>query len=274
MNNEEPLLLSVCIITYNQAQFLSTAIESVLNQHVSFPYEIIVGDDGSTDTTPEIGKRYQQQCSHLHYIHKENNQGISMNWKDTLLQAKGKYIALLEGDDYWIDDNKLQRQVSFMEQNEDYSICGHDYLIEYSSQQKLRARNTGVPERDFDAHVLLEIWPFQSSTVVFRKSMLYFPKHFTTTSVCDLSLFLALLSKGKCRYLNTISSVYRVHSDSFSRKISSPTHAYDWMMCIYYASLDFKIVKKSRRHQGFFKVFTYQYLQKLYQDQPLLKSLY
>ena len=117
--------LSVGILTYNQEKYIRQCLDSVLMQKVDFDYEIVVGDDASTDGTQDILRDYAK-----HYPGKfvlllgEKNEGISMNYKKVLTACKGEYVALCEGDDYWTDMTKLQKQVDFLENHPDYGFVG------------------------------------------------------------------------------------------------------------------------------------------------------
>jgi glycosyltransferase involved in cell wall biosynthesis len=108
--------LSVAIITFNHAEFIAKALDSVLMQLTSFDYEIIVGDDCSTDGTREIIQTYQQRWpAKITTVFREKNVGMMRNFKETVEQCTGNYIALLEGDDYWTDLNKLQLQAEYLD---------------------------------------------------------------------------------------------------------------------------------------------------------------
>ena len=138
--------LSVGILTYNQEKFIRQCLDSVLMQEVDFEYEIVVGDDASSDTTLDILQEYVSRindkmsrakalnephsvlndggCVGIRVIKSEKNEGISMNYKKVLSACTGGYIALCEGDDYWTDPHKLQVQVDFLESHPDYGFVG------------------------------------------------------------------------------------------------------------------------------------------------------
>lgn len=117
--------VSVAILTYNQAQYIQQCLDSVLMQVTNFDYEIVVGDDASTDSTQEILREYAAKYQEKFVLLLgEKNEGISMNYKKVLSVCKGKYIALCEGDDYWTDVHKLQEQVNFLEEHADYGFVG------------------------------------------------------------------------------------------------------------------------------------------------------
>jgi len=125
--------VSVSILTYNQRNLIGKAIDSVLMQEVDFPYEIIIGDDCSSDGTQEILKDYQRRYPHiiqlvLHPRRYDDVPGRTNNITN-LYACRGEYIAMLDGDDYWISEDKLQRQVDFLDENPEYVMTFHDALI-------------------------------------------------------------------------------------------------------------------------------------------------
>lgn len=127
---KEPIV-SVKILTYNHSQYINQCIESVLMQKTNFQFEIVIGEDCSKDGTREICQKYTELYPNIvKLIISDSNVGISENSKRTYEACKGKYIAFCEGDDYWIDPYKLQKQVSFLENNIDYSLCFHNAFIE------------------------------------------------------------------------------------------------------------------------------------------------
>lgn len=133
---ENPLV-SVCIVTYNQEHLIRDAIDSALYQNFDAPYEIIVGDDFSTDGTRAVLRRYQN--AHPDRVrlnlHDEHYEGITArkNMVENLSSARGKYIALLDGDDYWISTNKLQTQVACLESNPEVALTFHDAQVRYEN---------------------------------------------------------------------------------------------------------------------------------------------
>jgi len=130
---EQIPLVSICCITYNHANYISNTIESFLKQETTFSYEIIINDDASTDGTAAIIKEYHDKFPDIikPILQKENqySKGIrGMNPRFTFPVAKGKYIAVCEGDDCWIDPHKLQRQVDFLENHEDFTLTCSFFL--------------------------------------------------------------------------------------------------------------------------------------------------
>ena len=138
-------LLSVCLITYNHVKYIEQAIEGVMLQQVNFPWELIIADDCSTDGTREIVLRYQKKYPEIiKLILQEKNTGPTQNFMDLITYPSSKYIAYFEGDDYWTDPLKLQKQVDFLEANEDYSICFHEAMVLYEDGKEILYNNIGV----------------------------------------------------------------------------------------------------------------------------------
>ena len=123
--NGKDVLVSICVITYNQDRFIRECLDSILSQQVDFRYEIVIGDDGSTDSTPIVINEYKRlhpDC--IIPIFSDINHGISSNYKRVLDKCTGKYIALCEGDDYWIGSTRLQKQIDFLEGHPGYGFVG------------------------------------------------------------------------------------------------------------------------------------------------------
>src|SRR5580765_7727743 len=124
--------VSVCILTYNHARFIAQAIEGALAQALPFTWEVLVGDDGSTDGTAEIVSEYAQRhpdrirAFHFQYPAGHVRTSGQRNMRNLLERARGRYIAVVEGDDYWTSAEKLRRQVEFLELHPNYSACFHN----------------------------------------------------------------------------------------------------------------------------------------------------
>ena len=118
------VVVSVVMTTYNHEAFLAEAIESVLRQRTTFRYEIVIGEDCSTDRTLELAQRYAANHPDIvRIVRSERNVGWRANYRRTIAAAKGRYIALLDGDDMFIDDEKLQRQVELLEADTTLGMC-------------------------------------------------------------------------------------------------------------------------------------------------------
>lgn len=133
---EKPLV-SVRLITYNQEKYIATAIESILNQKVDFCFELLIGEDASTDGTAAIVDSYQKKYPDIIKVfHREKNIGSKMNSKLIMQECRGKYVAVLEGDDYWNCEMKLQKQVDYLEEHEDVIATAHNiYSIDKDGKE-------------------------------------------------------------------------------------------------------------------------------------------
>lgn len=126
----DEIMVSVAVLSYKHVKYIRKAIDSILEQKVNFKYEIVVGDDGSNDGTKGILEEYQRQYpDKFVLLIKEKNEGASKNSYNILLHCKGKYIASLESDDYWCDENKLQKQVEYLEAHSELGAVGSNYFF-------------------------------------------------------------------------------------------------------------------------------------------------
>ena len=120
----DDIMVSIEMLSYNHEDTIARAIESVIDQKTKYRYELIIGDDASTDNSQTIIKEYYEKYPDLIVpICREKNIGAGLNGRDIDRKARGKYSAICEGDDYWIDNTKLEKQVTFLEENPDYSAC-------------------------------------------------------------------------------------------------------------------------------------------------------
>ncbi|WP_405223466.1 glycosyltransferase [Dokdonia sp. Asnod1-B02] len=138
---EEKPTLSVFVLCYNQEDYILQTIKSILTQKTNFPFDIVISDDASTDGTSEICENLALAYSNIKYIRRKGNLGLMANFVETAKELKGKYVAICDGDDYWIDNNKLQLQVNFLEKNTNYSVVG-TRCKQLSANNILNAGNT------------------------------------------------------------------------------------------------------------------------------------
>jgi glycosyltransferase involved in cell wall biosynthesis len=216
-------LVSVCMITYNHEKYIAEAIEGVLMQDVDFEVELVIADDASTDRTGEIVQKYidnHPKGNWIKYTIHTQNIGMMPNFIWSIEKAVGKYMALCEGDDYWIDPHKLQNQVSFLETNPDFSICYHPIKILMTSGELV---DDFIAEKYFKApeSTIFDLAIFgnyiHTPSVVFRKASLLISENFHLSPVGDYYLYVLLAQKGKIKRANIIGAVYRYEVGGFSR---------------------------------------------------------
>lgn len=211
--------VSVSITTYNHEKYIAQAVESALNQKVNFSYEIVIGEDCSTDRTRQIVVALKEaHPEKIRLLLHEKNLGRwgKFNFVETLKACQGEYIALLDGDDYWTDPNKLQRQVDFLESHPECSICFHDVTLFYEDGTPA-ATSGGTSNKDiFTIEDLLTGNFMFACSVVFRRGLFgEFPDWFYNSKMGDWALHLLNAQHGKVGHLKEVMAVYRVHEGGF-----------------------------------------------------------
>ncbi len=204
-------LVSILMITYNHEKFIVQAIESAVMQKTSFDFELVIGDDISSDKTFEICKEYQQKYPHIiKLLHYEKNVGVSNNLVNVYNACKGKYVAILEGDDYWTDEYKLQKQADYLDANKNCSLVytlSKDYFTETNTF--IDTTEEDPSEVDF-VYLLQKGWYIRTATIMLRKKIDLEPWRDVKYSFDFLIQYLCAL-KGSLHKLNCFTSVYRRH---------------------------------------------------------------
>lgn len=216
--DKKNIVVSICMITYNHENFIREAIEGVLMQKTDFPIELIIGEDCSTDNTRSIVLEYAAKYPDIiRPLLPDKNLGVTRNFFETLQSATGKYIALCEGDDYWTDPNKLQKQVDFLEANDEYP------LVHTNGYRNINGRIKPWKEYFPNQGIIKEV--FYHGTVVKTCSALLrssfikdFIKLYTNTNLLigDWPLFAFYSTKGKIGYISDKTCVYRDNPNSVS----------------------------------------------------------
>ena len=225
--------VSVCCITYNHAQFLSQTIESVLMQQTNFDIEMVIGEDCSTDNTRAIAQEYEKNNpGRIRVLTPSANLGIMSNLMATMAACTGEFVAFLEGDDYWTDTSKLQRQVEAMRTNPNCSFCFHDAKVIYEfqlgrpsilfSQQATHALPPPAEDAPFLQFTQTDLacvgWVVPSASMLFRAASLPqpIPNWFVGVHSGDYTLHLLSTRWGPALYLPRVMSAYRLHAQSIS----------------------------------------------------------
>jgi glycosyltransferase involved in cell wall biosynthesis len=211
-------IVSICMITYNHEKFIRQAIESVLAQKTDFDYELVIGEDCSTDNTRAICIEYaEKHQGKIKLLLHEENMGMIPNFLKTLNSCSGKYVAMLEGDDYWTHPLKLQKQVDFLEANEDFAICHHNMNVIYEENTK-ESHLSNPPDQKEDSTIedLAHGNYIYTASCVFRNRLIgEFPEWFSNCSIGDYPLHMLNARSGKIRYIPDVMGVYRVHQEGF-----------------------------------------------------------
>ncbi len=219
-------ILTVCLITYNHDQYVEQAIDSILMQKTNFDWKLVIADDCSKDNTREILKRYQQKYPEkIHLILQEKNVGPATNFIELITYPNSKYIAYLEGDDYWIDEFKLQKQVDFLENNNEYVI--HSSAAQYIKNGLLTEETIGYENesKTFEITDFYRNNNLVSCTIMYRNVLKEFPEFYKKLAFGDWFLYILLMHKtgGKSYRLNEIFSAYRIHNTSSMANLTDET---------------------------------------------------
>jgi glycosyltransferase involved in cell wall biosynthesis len=210
----KPPLISACVISYNQEEFISETIQSVINQNLSCDYEIVVGDDCSTDQTPLIIAEFAESDDRIRVLANDGNLGMHRNWARTIAACRGKYIAICEGDDVWLDMKKLQHQVDILEKNPNVSACFSNATIIDSKGIKAEYPYVDQPYNIVDAEQFMKLHfnPIPTCTIVFRSTLFNgFPSAYYQSPFADWILHAILIQQGDYFYFPEITSAYRQH---------------------------------------------------------------
>lgn len=218
------IVVSISCITYNHVPYIRECLDGFLMQECEFSFEVLIHDDASTDGTAEIIREYQEKFPDIikPVIQKENqySKGVrSIGTKFNIPRAKGKYIAMCEGDDYWTDPLKLQKQVDFLEANSDYTITVGGFISknEYSDAQKTiirknKTQNNNNKGYTFTLEDTYKNWSTKVLTAVFINDKKLFSFLLEYKYARDVHLFYHLLKKGKGFYFTEVFGVHRIHT--------------------------------------------------------------
>lgn len=223
-NGEIPLV-SVCCITYNHEPYIAQALDGFLMQRTSFPFEVLIHDDASTDNTADIIREYEKKFPKIikPIYQKENqySQGmreISETWN--FPRAQGKYIAMCEGDDYWIDGNKLQMQVDFLENNPEYGMCYTNFNLVSEKSKNIKQKALDTKKWNLKKWIISPGYTCPPSWC-YRKELV---KKIPKIDSCDGTFihFAVFLYNTKVYcFKNSVTSCYRILKESASHSVSA-----------------------------------------------------
>lgn len=212
--------VSVFMITYNHEKYIAKAIESIVNQKTNFSFELVIGEDASPDGTRAICEQYRQQYpSIINLLPNTGNIGPMPNTLRVLAACTGAYIALCEGDDYWISPDKLQKQVDFLDMHSDYSMCFSD--VEVVSELPLT--HPIYPEFTKDTYtiedlILSPVSLIPTPSLMFRNILPDpLPAFFAEAIGADMVIQLLIADKGKVKYMPERLAAYCNHAGGLSK---------------------------------------------------------
>jgi glycosyltransferase involved in cell wall biosynthesis len=207
--------VDICMITYNQKDYVGRAIESILQQ--TYPhFHLIICDDHSTDGTAEICENYQRRFpDKISFFPNSRNVGMMPNFINCLLTAKSDYVAICEGDDYWTNSEKLQLQVNFLDSHPDYIMSFHNADVINDTGDKIIRKFYHYRKDTYEGEELLLRWIIPTASVLFRNILQEpLPDYFQNSTHGDLALFLFLAQFGKIGCIDKTMSAYRINEQS------------------------------------------------------------
>lgn len=210
--SKKEILLSVCMVSYNQEAYVRDALDSVLMQKTNFEYEIIVSDDCSKDNTVQVVKEYYDQYPNkIRILTGDKNLGYPNNQRRSLEAAKGKYIALCDSDDYWTDPYKLQKQIDYLETHPECAICFHNVMHIYDGNVAPRSllNPLDFPTELTAEDMITRKWFLPTNSEVFRREYLSFPDWYDSVLHIDYVLNLLMSFRGTLHYMPDVMAVYR-----------------------------------------------------------------
>lgn len=225
MNETDTPLVSIRCITYNHEKYIRDTLEGFVMQKTNFKFEAIVHDDASTDNTAAIIREYAEKYPDIikPIFETENQYSKHDGSLDRIMTAacKGKYIALCEGDDYWIDPYKLQKQVDFLESHPDYTMIFHNAKVYHEQTKTFEDSFSNITNKDYTGLEIYKTWTVPTASVLVRKeifsSCIYLKAKKNKKFIYgDIILFLSCAHYGKLRGMQNTMSVYRRHEGGVS----------------------------------------------------------
>ena len=255
------IIVSIDCTTFNHENYIRDALNGFIMQKTNFPFEILVHDDASTDRTVEFISEYEVKYPQIikPIYQKENQytQGGSISGRFQFPRAKGKYIAICEGDDYWTDPLKLQKQVDFLENNLEYSASAHQAKVIYENNfGQSRLFKEGVNEV-IELVDLLGERIFHTASIVFKSELIRNYTFSQNITAGDRSLYLLLSSFGKIRFLPEIMCVYRKNDGGISSWVSVDQMKNDLNIIPWIYSINSKFPRNRYKSFIYKTIFTY-----------------
>lgn len=217
------IVVTIRCAVYNHEPYLRDCLEGFVRQRTNFRFVAVVHDDCSTDNSAAIIREYEQKYPNIiRPIYETQNQwskhdgSVDRIIRDAVVETRPKYIALCEGDDYWIDPYKLQKQVDFMDTHLDYSMCFHQAKVLSDNKKDTELYNQ-LEEREYNACEIYKNWLVPTCSVMYRADALSTEKAKAPIVFGDIFLFLRLAEKGKLYNLNFCGAVYRRNSGGISQ---------------------------------------------------------
>ena len=211
--------VSVCVITYNHEAHIRQCLDNIISQKVNFEFEIIIGEDKSTDRTGEIVLEYQQKYPNLiTVVSPPQNQGLWANVDRAFRACTGEYLTVIDGDDYWTSNEKLQKQVNFLDGHTEYAMCFHRVEIKNEGVDRNLGIESFADGMEFSIRdVILKNWFIVGLGLMIRRVALPpLPAWTKDILSLDIAIQLMVATTGNIGYISETFGVYRLHANGIS----------------------------------------------------------
>jgi glycosyltransferase involved in cell wall biosynthesis len=225
-NNNYVPLVSICCVTYNHERFIRDCLDGFIRQQTNFPFEVLIHEDASTDSTADIIREYEEKYPQLfRCVYQTENQFLKQNVLLNILfkMAKGRYIALCEGDDYWIDPSKLQKQVDILRSDSGCILTFHNTL-DITPEASTPKYSQGLKDR-FYIKDFVNFFYARTVSMMFRNPEQELPSQFQYMRVADWPIAIWLMQFGSARYIPDVMAAYRIHNAGIYTRLSSSKKA-------------------------------------------------
>tara|TARA_R110002020_G_scaffold404893_4_gene614931 strand:+ start:336 stop:1121 length:786 start_codon:yes stop_codon:yes gene_type:complete len=215
--------ISIIVLVYNQENYIHQCVKSVLDQKFDGVYEIIIFDDCSTDSTSSILNKIHDRYENIRLFKNNSNIGLSKNYQKAILKSKGKYIAYLEGDDYWTDPLKIQKQFDALERHRDYVLAFHDFVFVDKDSKVIDTSNfyNDSLKKNRAKKDMIRGCLIHQNTIIFRNVFRDLPIWFFKAKNHDTWLLAFLSNWGKALYVECSPLHYRIIGNSLWSSLSS-----------------------------------------------------
>ena len=216
------IIISICCTAYNHEKYIADALDSILMQKTRYPFEVLAHDDASTDHTADIIRKYEKAypdiVKPIYQAENQYSKNRHVGYNFNTLRAKGKYMAICEGDDYWTDPLKLQKQIDYMEANPKCSLCTHAARVVTREKKVVGYLNPSAKDRNFNTEDVLNGGGgglFATNSMVYpRKLVEKLPDFYRNSPIGDFPLMLLLSISGEIHYIAQTMSDYRFMTEN------------------------------------------------------------
>lgn len=261
--------VSVCMIAYNHEEFIEEAINGVLLQDATYYIELIICDDCSTDKTQEVVSAMIESTYKgisLKYIRHQENIGMMRNLEFALKNCSGNYIAFCEGDDYWTDSKKIQKQVDFLENNKNFVLSFHNTIILNQDTKNEKLFIEKYNKLNYDAIDVLSTWYIPTASMVFRNVINILPEYMIAAPHGDLGLQLYLSKFGKFRLLDEVMAVYRKNENGISNSYNTLKYYKAYILQMESMNVYFKNIYNNELKSNIFDAYNQIIRKKVYEN--------